>query len=138
MSALYLETSALLCWLFDEPSAGDVRGAVAVAETVLTSALTRLETERALLRALAGNILREAETQRLRGILARQQGAWIVMELSETVLARAGRPFPVEPVRALDAIHLSTALAFAEAFPDLRLLTRDRRVQENATALGLA
>lgn len=60
MSALYLETSVVLCWLFDEPSARDVRDAVAGADTVLTSALTRLETERALLRALAGSILREA------------------------------------------------------------------------------
>jgi len=60
------------------------------------------------------------------------------MALSEEVLARASRPFPVEPVRTLDAIHLATALEFTAAFPDLRLVSCDSRVRENAEALGIA
>ena len=60
------------------------------------------------------------------------------MSLTTGVLARAGGAFPVEPVRTLDAIHLATALAFSEAFPDLAILALDRRVLANAIALGLA
>jgi len=52
-------------------------------------------------------------------------------------LTRAGTTFPVEQVRTLDAIHLSTALAFVEAFPELAMVALDRRVTDNATALGL-
>jgi hypothetical protein len=58
--------------------------------------------------------------------------------LTDSVLARAGSAFPIEPVRTLDAIHLATAMAFSEAYPELEMLTFDRRISENATALGLA
>jgi uncharacterized protein with PIN domain len=138
VTTLYVETSALLCWLLGEPSARDVQEAVAGSETVVTSSLTRLEMERALLRAVSERVLDEAQSQKLKGFLARSQASWIVMAVSEAVLDRAGRAFPVEPVRSLDAIHLASALAFVEAFPDLRLLTHDHRIRENATALGLA
>ncbi len=36
-----------------------------------------------------------------------------------------------------DAIHLATALRFAEVDPNLRVVTSDRRIAENARALGL-
>ena len=51
------------------------------------------------------------------------------MAVTDGVLARAGSPFPVEPVRTLDAIHLATALELATAFPDLRVLSFDRRTR---------
>lgn len=60
------------------------------------------------------------------------------MSLTAQVLARSGGVFPVEPVRTLDAVHLATALAFAEALPDVAMLTLDRRVSANAAAIGLA
>jgi len=50
---------------------------------------------------------------------------------------KAALPFPMEPVRALEAIHLATALEFTRAFPDLRVLSLDRRVADNAIALGI-
>lgn len=40
---------------------------------------------------------------------------WDVHELTERVLARARLPFPVEPIRTLDALHLATAAVFFEA-----------------------
>jgi antitoxin (DNA-binding transcriptional repressor) of toxin-antitoxin stability system len=99
---------------------------------------TLTETERALVRAETGGALKGGDAQRLRGLLNRAQAAWTRMAVSENVLARASRPFPVEPVRTLDAIHLATALEFAAAYPDLRMLSVDRRLRENAEALGLA
>ncbi len=60
------------------------------------------------------------------------------MELSGEVLTRAGQPFPVEPVRTLDAIHLATALVFTKAYPDLQILTFDQRISNNAQPLGIA
>lgn len=137
MTTLYLETSALLAWLLGEPDGEHVRSEIDAADAVATSALTFLEVERALVRAVETAVLKEADAARLRGYLANQRASWLVMAVTEAVLARAGRVFPVEPVRTLDTVHLATALAFTEAFPDLRMLSLDRRVAQNATALGL-
>ncbi len=137
MSAVYVETSAFLAWLFDESEGSDVSTEVEAAETIVTSSLTFLESERVLVRAVSSRLLLEADAQRLRGAILRQRGTWIVMAISEEVLERAGRPFPVEPVRSLDAVHLATALVFARAFPEIRMLTLDRKVAENAAALAL-
>lgn len=137
MTAVYLETSALMRWLLGEPDAAKVAGVVDAADTVVTSSLTFTEAERALSRAVAERHLREGDVRKLRGVLRRQRAGWIVMAITDSVLDRAGRTFPVEPLRTLDAIHLSTALAFTEAFEELKLVTFDRRIEENASALGL-
>lgn len=137
MKALYLETSALLNWLLGQAQADEVRAAVDESEVVVTSVLTFAETERALVRAEHEDLVRAADGQRLRGILQRASTGWMRMMMSEEILARAGRPFPVEPVRTLDAIHLATALAFTKAFDELRLLSLDRRLLGNARALGI-
>jgi predicted nucleic acid-binding protein len=138
MKALYLESSAAVAWLFGESNAADVAKAMDEAEIVVTSQLTIVEIERAIHRAVALRLIKEASTHRLRALLARQLKKWITMTLTDSVLARAGAAFPVEPVRALDAIHLATALAFSESFPELTVLAFDRRMTENTTALGLS
>jgi predicted nucleic acid-binding protein len=138
MTALYLETSALLAWLFGESGAGDVRAAVDAAEVVTTSSLTFTEADRALVRSEHAGGLKAAQAQTLRGLVQRARGGWMVMAVTEDVLERAGRVFPVEPIRTLDAVHLATALAFVPAFPDLKILSIDRRILANAGALGIA
>jgi len=138
MKALYLDSSAVVAWLFGEDSAAGVIRAMDQAEVRVTSALTAVEAERAIQRAVAQRLVKEAAAHKLRGALERERANWITMSLTTGVLARAGRAFPVEPVRTLDAIHLATALAFSEAFPDLAILALDHRVSANAVALGLA
>jgi len=137
MKALYLESSAALAWLFGETTASDVIKGMDTAAIVVTSQLTIVEIQRAIHRAVALKSIKEASAQKLRGPLARERKKWITMGLTEDVLARAGAAFPVEPAKALDAIHLATALAFSETFPDLAVLALDRRITDNATALGL-
>jgi hypothetical protein len=134
LSTVYLETSAPLSWLLTEPRGDSVRVAVDAAATVVTT----LEAERALVRAESSGLLREGDAQRLRGLFRRIREPWIAMRIEGDVLTRAARPFPVEPVRTLDALHLATALAFAEAFSDLRVVTLDKRIADNAVALGIA
>ena len=102
----------------------------------VTSALTFAEARRALVRArVAGRLTRAKERA---AILALQtfERRCSVIAVSDAILSRAGRPFPVEPVRTLDAVHLATAEALGEAPQLTTLLTRDRRVRENAEALG--
>jgi hypothetical protein len=52
------------------------------------------------------------------------------------VLTRAGRIFPVEPLRTLDAIHIATAELLGDPPQLITFVTRDERVAANARALG--
>lgn len=138
MSTVYLETSALLTWLLGEPRSPEVVSRLNTARTVVTSVLTLLECERALVRIEAEERLRAGDCQKLKGMLAKASSEWTLMEVSREVRSRAAHAFPVEPLRTLDAIHLSTALAFMKVYPELLMLSYDRRVIENVEALGIA
>jgi hypothetical protein len=59
-----------------------------------------------------------------------------IISITDSVLTRAGRPFPVEPIRTRDAIHLATADLLGEVPQLVTVLTRDTRVREHAQALG--
>jgi hypothetical protein len=48
------------------------------------------------------------------------------------------RPFPVEPVRTLDAVHLATTELLGEPPALVTIVTRDARVGQNTEALGYA
>jgi hypothetical protein len=61
-----------------------------------------------------------------------------IVAVTDTVLARVRRPFPVEPVRTLDAVHLATAELLGEPPPLMTIVSRDDRVRANAIALGYA
>jgi predicted nucleic acid-binding protein len=138
MTAVYLESSALLAWLLGEPTEQRVREELDAVSSVLTSVLSTLESERAITRLEVEETVAAAQAQHLRGLLRRTTATCIQMEITAAVRERVGRGFPVEPVRTLDAIHLATALEFALAFDDLRVLSFDRRLRDNAEALGLA
>jgi predicted nucleic acid-binding protein len=137
MTAIYLESSALLNWLLGEPQAQEVIRVVNNAQTIVSSVLTIIETERALIRAECSHMLTAGQAEKLKGLLARSRAAWFLMEISEEVRSRACGIFPVEPVRTLDAIHLATALLFMRVFPDLQLYSFDERMLANARLLGI-
>ena len=59
-----------------------------------------------------------------------------VVGLTEDILARVGRPFPVEPVRTLDAVHIATVESLGEPPQLITIVTRDQRVRDTARALG--
>lgn len=102
----------------------------------ITSALTFAEASRALVRARnAGRLTPADERAALRWLEAFRRRCDVIA-VTDTVLARAGRPFPVEPVRTLDAIHLASAELLGEPPQLVVILTRDARVGDNARALG--
>jgi len=70
-------------------------------------------------------------------ILARVARHWRLMPISREIVNRARQPFPGEPIRSLDAIHLASALLAAGALPDVALLSLDRRVRATGARLGL-
>jgi len=127
---VYLETSAVLSWVLQEPEALAVEQALAPAHGFFTSELTQAECLRALRRlATSGDGLAHAR-------LAAFRLKWDTVPVDSRLLVLLGQQFPVEPLRTLDAIHVVTALDLRLALVDLIVASLDRRVRENAQALG--
>ncbi|MFI5244008.1 MAG: type II toxin-antitoxin system VapC family toxin [Gemmatimonadales bacterium] len=132
----YVESSALVRALLDHDSA--VASALDAPGRHVTSAVTFAEAQRALVRArVAGQISAKAEAA-LSDHLESRSARFEILAVTDGVLTRAGRPFPVEPVRTLDAIHLATLELLGEPPQLVRVVTRDERVAANARALGYA
>ena len=125
-----------MCWLLDEARAPEVREPLGAAVLVLASSLTLIECERVLIRAVATNLLPEAVAAERRAVLARTAGHWVVLELDAEVMERARRPFPAEPIRTLDAIHLATAVLARSLMPDFAVLSLDERIRRSAEQMG--
>jgi hypothetical protein len=75
--------------------------------------------------------VRETHADLARDIL----GGVEVLEMDSVVLERALEPFP-NPVRALDAIHLSSAFHLRELGETVAIATYDTRMRINAQEMG--
>jgi predicted nucleic acid-binding protein len=136
VSFRYIESSALLAALLEQDASA--LDALRAEGHRVTSALTFAEASRALVRArAAGRLTRDQERAALRALETFKRRCAIIA-VTDTILIRAGRPFPVEPIRTLDAIHLATAELLGEPPQLVTLVTRDQRIVDNATALGYA
>ena len=134
---LYAESSAVLGWLLDESSAADVRRLLAAAEIIVASNLTLIECDRVILRAAALGELSEAEAADRRAHLTAAASHWQILRIAPEVVERARQPFPGEPIRTLDAIHLASALVARTAIVGLTLLSLDDRIRKAGKRLGL-
>lgn len=137
MSALYVETSAILAWLLGEPASGQVVDTINRYETVVSSVLSIMETGRALVRAETEGIITAGDHKRLEGLFAEHSLSWSYLQVIGPVRQRAAQPFPMEPIRSLDALHLATAIELVQVYPDLAVLSLDRRIVDNVGPLGL-
>lgn len=137
MTVLYAESSAVLTWMLGEPNQRAVLSALAGADVVVTSSLTLLECTRALLRARVAGRISAADERAAAGVFDAAIQTWHILDVSDDVLERAGRPFPREPVRSLDAVHLTSALVLQDNVGDVQMLSLDDRVRLNASALGM-
>ncbi len=131
MSAVvFLETSALLRSLFDEPGGDEVRSRLASAERILASRLLRVEAERALLRAV---LEKPALAASLPAFERELRGVWPhvdMLEMTREICELAGRIAPGSRLRTLDAIHLATFRRVKQFAPEATMLTFDQRLQE--------
>jgi predicted nucleic acid-binding protein len=137
VNAVYLETSAVVRWLFGERDAPKIAQCIQGTAEPLCSALTLVEVQRVVVRAERERPSRARQLHLLRRQLVEASADWHLMEITPDIRIRAGEPFPNEPVRTLDAIHLATALHFARVFPALPVLTFDERILRNLEPLGL-
>jgi len=133
---LYAESSAVLAWLLAEPAGEEVARVLRDADHVVTSDLLFIECDRACIRAELLGALSAEQVATVRGRLGTVAAHWATLRLSPTVIERSRQPFPVEPVRSLDAIHLASALDVRLVVPAIRVLSLDGRIRENALKLG--
>ena len=135
--SLYAESSAVLAWLLDEESGLAVRECLADEQIVVASDLTLVECDRVLHRAVTLGELNEADAADRRAHLASVASHWTLLRIGTEVVERARQPFPGEPIRTLDAIHLASLLVARSALTGLALLSLDARVRAAAVRLGV-
>jgi predicted nucleic acid-binding protein len=132
----YADSSAVVSWLLDQPGGSEAHRILRESTRVSCSVLTLFECDRTLTRTAASGAISDAAEVRARSIIDVAAAAWSVADVTREVLATARRRFPREPVRALDALHLATALVLRASAPDLVVVTLDHRLAENASLLG--
>ena len=130
----YIESSALVAALLERDA--DALKSMRATIKPITSPLTGAETARAIVRArVAERLTPDAERAAVSALRRFERRCYIVC-ITDDVLTRVRRPFPVEPVRTLDAVHLATAESLGELPQLITIVTRDDRVRDNANALG--
>ena len=134
---LYAESSAVLAWLLGESAGERAREILASAELVLASDLTLIECDRVLSRAVTTKQITEAHAADRRAHLNKAALHWNVFALDAEIVERARRPFPIEPIRTLDAIHMATAVVARSTVSGVALLSLDHRLRECGRTLGL-
>jgi predicted nucleic acid-binding protein len=135
---LYAESSAVLSWLLGEPAGESVLGLLERADIVVTSELTLVECDRALIRARSMGALSEAERMDRRAALNNAAAGWHILTLATEILDRAREPFPGKLLRTLDALHIASLLAARAGVPGLALLTFHHGLGAVARQLGFA
>lgn len=126
----------MLAWLLGEEADYRVREVLRRAALVAASDLVLLECDRVLIRAVALGEIDEVTAADRRVLLNAAAAHWHLWRVSSEIVDRARRPFPVEPVRTLDAIHLASALAARSAVPGIELLSLDDRIRQSGKQLG--
>jgi predicted nucleic acid-binding protein len=133
---VYAESSAVLAWLLGEETGHSVRAVLQHTELVMASDLTLVECERVLIRAVTTGEIDEAAAADRRAHLNAAASHWHLLRVSPDIVERARHPFPAEPIRTLDAIHLASALAVRSVVPGVELLSLDDSIRRAAKQLG--
>ena len=132
MSALYLDTSAVLRAILEVGTSPGLETRIRAAEVLLTSRLSIVEASRALLRLRQLGQVSEtklADAEREIGSLWARCDLW---ELTPAVCETARQVAPNKMLRTLDALHLATFVLARQRIADLELITADERLQAAA------
>lgn len=128
MRVVYLETSALLRVVLQEPQGHEVEDRLRVSDYVLASRLLQVEARRALIRVQ----LDHPEVEKVMPDLQRELDVlWpkvSFFEITRDICDLAGRIAPRSRLRTLDAIHLATFRRVRRIHGDVEMLTYDDRL----------
>jgi predicted nucleic acid-binding protein len=128
----YVDSSVLLRFILGQPG---TLTELLRADGRVTSQITEVECLRAVESARARGQLDTDEYVDRRRVVYAQLRRMRRLELSRSVLRRAGEPYPLS-VKSLDALHLTSALLLREReASDLVFATHDRQLGRLAAAL---
>ena len=136
LTTTYLDASAIVKLLLREADAETARWLWHSAERRATSAVAYVEARAALAAAVRDGRLGSDTVALRKRELARRWRQCQPVALDDRLLQLAGSIADDEGLRALDAIHLATALYVADA--RTLFVTWDRRLAGAASRLGLA
>lgn len=131
----YFDSSVVVALLSDEPNSGRAFGLWQATRQRVGSVLLAVECEVAARRiAMARPALAVEATARLAEVLEEV----LLKNVDDEVLQMVRRTPAIARCRSLDAVHVATALHFAERSDEpLALATFDARMAEVAAAVGL-
>jgi predicted nucleic acid-binding protein len=135
----YLDASALVKRYVAEPGAPEVARLVAEARAAGTSVLSRVEVESAFAKGVRAGLLARETALACSGSFRRDWPDLVRLPAGEPLLARAAALAWQHELRAADAVHLATALAWREALDaPLTFAAFDPRLAAAAAREGLA
>ena len=129
---LSVESSAIAALLLGQTKGDIVTDILERADNVFSSELMLVECDRVLIRAETSGAISAADAASRRAALNRESAYWMLVRIDSEVLERARRPFPLEPVRSLDAVHLATLRVAGSIFVKTALLSFDERIRAHA------
>ncbi|MGH2641593.1 MAG: type II toxin-antitoxin system VapC family toxin [Actinomycetota bacterium] len=133
----YLDTSALVkLFLRDEDDAATVRDVIAALDVVYASRIAQVEGRAALAAARRAGRITAGGHATAKQDLDRAVGSLRIIELHPSLARAAGDIAERLELRALDAVHLASALALGGR--DTVVITWDRTLAFAATKAGLA
>lgn len=135
---LYLDASALVKRYVAEPGTSEVAKAIAGAEVVGTSIITRAEVAAALNRAVrVGTLTHEAAVSALQ-VFRSEWPNWVRVQATEMLVARADALAWELGLPGYDALHLASALLWKDGMDEkVTMATFDRQLWEAARQRGL-
>lgn len=128
MTAVLLETSALLRMLFGEEGGDYISERLRNAERAVASRLVRVEVERVLICLSLDQPKNQKQVVELERELKHFWPKIDFIEMTRDICDLAGRIAPQSRLHSLDAIHLATYFRMRELDPNIEILTFDERI----------
>lgn len=138
MSFAYFDTSALVKRYVRERGSAQVRSLLRRYD-FLSSAITPVELLSALGRKKRAGDVSEEELSTLLSRIQSERVRWELVEVTSSILSRAEEVIQgALPLRALDALHVASSMAFQAATSvEIPFVTGDGRQRDAANQLGL-
>jgi len=136
--AVYLDTSALVKLYAEEEERELVFEAVDSSEAVATSTVAYAEASSALARRYRKGNMSEGGYRRAAERLKREWSSYERLAVSDRVAYSAGELAHKYALRGFDAVHLASALYFAQRFEELSFLAFDARLVTAAKSASMS
>jgi predicted nucleic acid-binding protein len=135
---LYLDASALVKRYVTETGSMQVNNAIAAAELVGASIITRAEVAAALAKTVRVGALTHDEAQSALQTFRNEWPDLIRLQLSELTVSRADAFAWEYGLRGYDAVHLAAASLWQDALAErITFMTFDRKLADTAARAGL-